>query len=293
MTTPITEPTELRDENGLIKGVTYPRDPLGRIDWRKLIQPAHLYVSPDYQVEVMTRQNVKTKWDIDVTKCEDKELLITLAGLKYLAHLRGILSTSQPTLHVSATEVVCTCSIEFEPNFENPNGLVSSGTATASLYNVSGKFQLYLSSMAHNRALTRAIKDALRIEILGFDEVDFKASRAFEDALKTGDNPLVAHAQARVPAAAQEPEPKDKFSTQPFGFLEKLCVEKGITFEKLKARAIELRAELEFDQGTARGEKIAESFDPANWTGFNEESIMARDAITLIDKIKAAKKSKK
>lgn len=283
-------PPSFRDDEGLIRNVDYPRDTLGRVDWRKLVQPAHLYVSPEYQVEVMTRQNVKSKWDIDVTKCEDKELLITLAGLKYLAHLRGVESVQPSDLHVSSTDVTSVCTIRFSPNFENPDGLTVGAQASASVHSVSGKFQLYLSAMAQNRAYTRAVKEALRIEILGFEEVDFKASRAFEDAIKAGSSPLVTATQSAV---TPEPAERDKFSTQPFGFLEKLCVERGITFEKLKVRAIELRDELEFAQGTARGDKINESFDPANWTGFNEESIMPRDAITLIDKIKAAKKAKK
>lgn len=286
MTSPA-QPTFLRNQDGLLANVEYYRDALNRVDWRKMIHSQYLYVSPDYQVEAMVRQNVKSKWDIDVTKCEDKELLITLSGLKYLAHLRGIRAIHPPILHATSTEVVCSCSIEFEPNFENPDGLISSGAGTASLYNVSGKFQLYLSSMAHNRALTRAIKDALRIEILGADEVDFKASAAFEKSLKDGDNPLISK-----PVHESAPT-ETSYKPSPTGLLNRVCDENGISFEKLKGRAIELREELEYAKTIGRGEKMNESFDPANWTGFNEESIAGLDALTLIDKINAAKTGKK
>ena len=125
--------------------------------------------------------------------------------------------------------------------------------------------------------------------VLGFEEVDFKASKAFEEALKKGENPLLVKA-----APTQEPEaPTASYTPDPLGILQNLCDEREITFEVLKARAIEYRAELVFAQAIARGDKMSEGFDPVNWTGFNKESITMGDALTLIDKIKAAKKVKK
>jgi hypothetical protein len=283
----MTPPPDLRDDNGLLKSINHPRNPLGGVDWRKMIPPEYLYVSPDHQVEVMTTQNVRSKWDIDVSKCEDKQLLITLAGLKYLARLRGIQSAPAPTVHVSPTEATCVCSIEFVPNFENPDGLVVSGVGCASVYSVTGKFQLYLGTMAHNRAYTRAVRDALGIEILGYEEVDFKASAAFEKQLKEGSNPLIPS-----PPVA-EPQFATSYTPDPLGLLQERCDKGNISFDVLKARAIEYRAELVYAVAMSAGEKMADSFDPVNWKGFTKDSISMGDALTLIDKIDAASTAKK
>lgn len=283
--------TSLRDENGLLKHIQHPKTPEGRIDWRKLIPIQYLYVSADFETEVKVAQNVKSKYDIDVTKVPDKQLVITLAGLKYLARLRGLKAVRASDLHVTDTEVTSICTVEFIPNQDDPEGLTVGLQASASVYSVSGKFQLYLAALAQNRAYSRAVKDALGIEILGAEEVDFRASKAFEEQLAKGVNPLLAN---RVNAAPVEPKATpDVNGSKPFGFLAKVCADNGISFDALKKRAIELRAELGFATAAARGEKLNESYDPVNWTGFDEQSIMTNDAMLLVEKIQAAAKSKK
>ena len=91
-----TENNSLRDSLGLIKGQEYPRLPDGRINWRAMLKPEHLYVNPDYDVELKTKFGVQSRRDIDVTKCADHELLVLLEGWRYLLRLRGVraLSTS-------------------------------------------------------------------------------------------------------------------------------------------------------------------------------------------------------
>lgn len=290
------EPTlPLRDERGLLKtGVTYVFDNMGRVAWRAMLPPEYLFVNPDFETEIKMQQKVESKWDIDVTKVKDKQLLITLAGLKYLARIRGLKRISVTQLHVSPTEVTSACEVEFIPNYEDPAGLTVTAQASASLYSVSGKFQLYLAAFAQNRAITRAIKDSLGIEVLGYDEVDFKASAAFEKSLKEGNNPLVVAAQVTAQLAAPEP-PAPKETHDPHGRLRQICTEKSISFDVLKARAIEYRAELTYDIETAAGNKVDPAHDPINWTGINEESIPRKDVWTLIGKIQdaATKKGKK
>jgi hypothetical protein len=293
-----TQSTSLRDEKGLLKqGVTYAYDNIGRVNWRAMLPPQYLFVNPDYEKEVCVRQKVESKWDIDVTKVEDKQLLITLAGLKYLARLRGIKRVSVTQLHVSPTEVTSACEIEFIPNFEDPCGLTVSAQASASLYSVSGKFQLYLAAFAQNRAFTRACKDALGIEILGFEEVDFKASAAFEKNLKEGKNPLMDFAASTSAPVSDTSLDSvlEKDGHKPHDHLRQLCKEHNISFDVLKARAIEYRSELIYDQKIAAGESIDPAYDPVNWTGINKESIPQRDVWTLITKIQEAaeKKGKK
>lgn len=288
MTAPITPP--IRDANGLLPTIPYTYTTDGRINWRALVPPQYLYVSSEFEIEVKTTQNVNSKWDIDVTKVPDKQLVITLAGLKWLARVRGLKAVRASDLHVTDTEVTSVCTVEFIPNRDDPEGLTVGVQASASVYSVSGKFQLYLAALAQNRAYSRAVKDALGIEILGAEEVDFKASKAFEEQLKRGNNPLI-----RSAAQVTVDEPTKANNPTPVGFLEKLCGDNKITFEALKVRAVEIRAELGYVAAEARGDNPKPNFDPVNWTGFNEESIMANDALILMDKIRVAvdKKIKK
>lgn len=281
MTTPESNPLE-RDELGLLKSFKYPRRTDGTVDWRKCLLPEHLYVNPEYETELKTQFNVRSRWDIDVTKCDDKQLLVRLEGWNHLCFLRGLKAITPGLPVVLPGEVHTTVTVEFLPNFENPFGLIRGDAASASIYTEKPRFQLHLASMAFNKAFARAVRLALRVAIYGQDEfADVKASAAFVEQVTKGDNPLRAVAHAEI-------EPAKVSKPTPVGFLEKLCGENKITFEALKARAIDIRAELGYVAAEARGDNPKSTFDPVNWTGFNEESIMANDALILMDKIRVA-----
>src|SRR5436190_1798662 len=68
-----------RNYYGLIcdGSVNYVYNTEGFVDWRKLVQQKYL---------VTNKQRTQ---ETDVTKLEDKDLLILLAGIRYLAQIRG------------------------------------------------------------------------------------------------------------------------------------------------------------------------------------------------------------
>ena len=260
-----------RDELGLLSHIHYPKNPDGTINWRALISPAHLYVNPDYEAELKTRFNVSSRRDIDVTKVPDHQLLVTLDGWRELLRLRGYRSVRYPILTSSATLASATCEIEFLGNYEtNGQAVIHSDTADASVYSVSGKFQLFLSAMAANRAFARTVRTFLNVPIYGKDEFDPEANKGFETALKSGSNPLITPVEAAV-------EPKSREFTGK-GLLKDKCSnrKKVITFEALKTRAIEV------------GDLTS---DPSTWESF--DSIPDLDAYTLLTRIEKSDTEKK
>jgi len=258
--------TFIRNAQGLIEGIIYPRKPTGEVDWRALIRPEHLYINREYQTELETRFNRKLK-DILVTEVEDKQLLILLAGIKDLARLRGYRSVRQSIYNVGPDKAVATCEIEFIGNFEtNGNPVVFSDVGSASLYSVSGTFQLHLEAIAANRAFVRAVRNYLGVNIVGKDEFDVTANKAYEKTLK----------EKSSASAAESDKPAGGF--QPYHTLEKLCNERKpqkITFAALQKRATDL---------VAAGSALFVS-DPIKWSGFAD--IPPRDVFTLQEMINA------
>lgn len=277
-----------RDSDGLLEHILHPRTEDRRVAWQDMIPSRYFYVRSEYETEIMTQQNVKRKWDIDVTKCEPKQLLVTLDGINYIAALRGI-KAIRPQLHTCSPEAVySTCEIEFIPNFEDPVGLTVGAQASATLNCVSGKFQLFLGPIAQNRAFVRACRQALHIEILGRDEFDEKASKAYEESLKKGESPVAESAKKPETSATGDSSSSEPIHT-PSALLADRCKKLGITFEKIKARALEIKMKMASDPESAKIQRIHD--DPSTWTGFDKISKL--DCATLLQLIQVAQESKK
>ncbi len=263
-----------RDSDGLLSAIHHPRRPDGRIDWRAMVSPQFLYVNPDYEDELKTRFNVKSRRDIDPTKVPDNQLLIMLGGWEELLRLRGYKSHKYPILISRDGAVSVTCEIEFLGNFETDGHHVThSAAAGANLHSVSGKFQLHLEAMASNAAFARCVRTFLNVPIYGKDEFDSDANKQFENKLKNGENPLIA---PKIEATSQQ-----DMSTDPHGWLRGKCLnrKKAITFEALKTRACEIK------EGWVT--------DPQTWKGFGkDEGIGPRDIWTLGNMIDKADQSK-
>jgi len=267
--------TSLRGPDGLLRNVDYPRGLNGFVDWRAMLRPEHLYVNPDYETELKTRFNVKSRRDIDVTQCEDRQLLVLLDGWRYLLKMRGVQSIKVTMDHVSNEKAAATCTIKFIGNFEtNGEPFEWSDVGSASLYSVSGSFQLHLEAMAANRALARCARAALGIRIYGKDEFDSEANGKFEDALKTGTNPLLAKEDT---GAAIAEAVREAVSISPQDKLKEDCSKLGFSFDIIKERsAVSFAANpTEFTS------------DPQTWTDW--DSIPRRDAYTLSVKVKNGK----
>lgn len=151
-----------RDEYGLISQpkVNYVFGDDGSVDWRKMVKEEHL---------VPNRQRTK---ETAVTKLEDRDLIILLAGIKELAQIRGYTDVTYDIKSPSSDYVVASCTIKWAPNFETENKEVTfSAIGDASPSNTQGFAQYFLGPIAENRAFVRCVRNFLRINIVGQEEL--------------------------------------------------------------------------------------------------------------------------
>jgi hypothetical protein len=135
--------------------------------------------------------------------------------------MRGYDAIEQKVDYVSEQKAVCTCKITLPPNGENPRGLICSGVASASFWNVSKGFESFLETLAENRAMARAIRRALRINIVAYEEMG-------EDCRK---NPMLE--QNVITQQVAEPTT----GSEPYHVIKRKCEENGYTFEQVKSSA--------------------------------------------------------
>ena len=163
-----------RDEFGLLKNVNYKFTPEGWVDWRSMIDPKFLYPNKDW----FEARGLEVPDSIDVL--EDAQLLIQLGGIKELARLRGFLGVSYELTHINEKTVAAQCTIDWIPNYENPNGVRFESTANATTENTNGFGAKFLEAIAENRAFVRAVRNFLNIHIVGADEMDKSKNKLAE-----------------------------------------------------------------------------------------------------------------
>jgi len=196
-----------RDENGLISQpkIEYIFDDRGFVNWRKMVKVEHL---------VANRQRTQ---ESDTSQLEDKDLLILLGGIKELAQIRGYSSVTYDVKTPSADYVVATCRIKWIPNFETEGReVVFSAIADASPGNTHSFASDYLAAIAENRSFVRCVRNFLRINIVGQDEL--------------GAGGGSKQAQTNSAAALVSFNPKEH--------LLGLMSQKGISFDKLRAKLV-------------------------------------------------------
>ena len=158
-----------RNEFGLIcnNTITYVYDESGFIDWRKMISPK--YLVPNRQLFEKNGKKVPTS----VVGLDDRELLILLGGIKELAQVRGFTNVQYDVVSSTPEHVIATCSITWIPNYETEGREVTfSAIGDASITNTSSFGKMYLAPIAENRAFVRAVRNFLKINIVGQDEVN-------------------------------------------------------------------------------------------------------------------------
>ncbi len=149
-----------RNEYGLYKHIDYIFDADGNVDWRKMIKLEHLFPNKDKTSET------------DVSKLDDTKLLISLAGIKHLAQLRGYDSVKHYPVISSPDFVGVETSIVYIGNYETQGRPVSfSAMADAHPGNTKNFTRNYLSTIAENRGFVRAVRNFLKIHIVGQDEI--------------------------------------------------------------------------------------------------------------------------
>jgi hypothetical protein len=202
-----------RDEYGLIDSIDYKFNQDGTVNWRGMIQKEFLVPNRD----AFKDKNINLK-DIDISSLQDNQLLILLAGIKELAQIRGFSNVEYQVVQANPEYVAVKCSITWTPNFETSMLPVSfSALADAHLDNTKDFAKNFLMAIAENRAFIRCVRNFLKINIVGNDEMgkNFTVGES-----NTEDSELNSPAQ-------------------PISLLKKTMNEFNITFEQIKQRAIQ------------------------------------------------------
>ena len=251
-----------RDENGLVEGVDYIFTEDGLIDWRKMVPPQFLYVNSDERRKpALEKKYGKSLKDIDPIKdnVEDRDLVIMLGGLKYLLRLRGYTNVSC-NIHTSNEYYASvSCYIDFVGNFET--GGISQGYSdcgSAHLQSTEGFGKAYLVEIATNRAMSRAIRNYLNINIVSREELG-----AIGEIKKVENNSVPSNGSAN-------------------SILQEKCKEKGLSFDVVKNRAVSLNQEI-----LKSGKNSEFCSDPDKWTDW--DSIPPNDCYVLLGKVKNKK----
>lgn len=160
----------MRDERGLLKGVDYILNKDGTVNWRAMVNPAHLYPNKDW----FNRRNLPVPETGDGLR--DEQLLIKLAGIKEVAKLRGFESIDFELVKLERDYVVSKCTISWIRNFECERNelfgfMRTSDVANATFENTDGFGQKFLETIAANRSFVRAVRNFLGIHIVGEDEI--------------------------------------------------------------------------------------------------------------------------
>lgn len=190
-----------RNEHGLLEDppIPYVFNDDGYVNWRKMIRPEFL---------VPNKQRTQ---ETDITKLEDKDLLILLGGIKELAQIRGFTCVSYDVPEAGPNYVIASCYINWIGNYETSNVDVSfQALADASPDNTQSFARNYLAAIAENRAFVRCVRNFLKINIVGQEEIGTKV--------------------------IDEPAPENPMS--PATVLHNLMKEKNISFEQIQKRLI-------------------------------------------------------
>jgi hypothetical protein len=193
-----------RNETGLLNNLTYIYNSDGTINWKSMVKEEFLVPNKD-KFASGTDFN-----SIDVTQVDDSQLLILLGGIKDIACIRGFTEVSYDVITARQDYVAVKCNICWIPNYET--GMLPikfSALADAHFENTSGFGNKFLMAIAENRAFIRAVRNFLRINIVGQDEIDPKKKSEI----------------------IEESQP-----TNPSSVLNKVMLEVGLSFEVIKSK---------------------------------------------------------
>ena len=198
-----------RNQYGLIedKTLNYIFNDDGTINWRKMVKTEHL---------VPNRQKTQ---EIDVSKLQDKDLLILLGGIKELAQIRGYTSVEYKVVAASESYFATSCKITWLPNYETGGReVVFESLADATVNNTKSFARFFLAAIAENRAFVRCVRNFLKINIVSQEELG--DAKLLDDSSSVNENP-----------------------TSPQSLLDKVMKEKNINFDTLKKRLVKEKFE--------------------------------------------------
>jgi hypothetical protein len=193
-----------RNKYGLLENnnIKYIYNEDGTINWRKMVKTEYL---------VPNRQKTQ---ETDVSKLEDKDLLILLGGIKELAQIRGYTTVEYKVVAASENYFSTSCRITWIPNYETDGReIVFEALADATCNNTKSFARFFLAAIAENRAFVRCVRNFLKINIVSQEELG--DAKLLDDSSSVIENP-----------------------TSPQTLLEKTMKDKAISFDTLKKKLI-------------------------------------------------------
>lgn len=208
----INKPLKLikRNSYGLIESnnINYIYNEDGTINWRGMVKPQYL---------VPNRQKTQ---ETDVSKLEDKDLLILLGGIKELAQIRGYTDVEYKVVAASDSYFSTACKITWIPNYETEGRRITfEALADASVHNTKNFARFFLAAIAENRAFVRCVRNFLKINIVSQEEL--------------GDAKLLDDS-----SDIQQENP-----TSPYALLDKVMKDKSLNFDQLKTKLVKEKFE--------------------------------------------------
>jgi len=197
-----------RNSYGLLEdeSIKYIFNEDGSINWRAMVKSQYL---------VPNRQRTQ---ETDISKLEDKDLLILLGGIKELAQIRGYTDVSYNVVSATDSYFATSCKITWTPNYETQGQKVTfEALADASIQNTKSFARFFLAAIAENRAFVRCVRNFLKINIVSQEEL--------------GDAKLI------------DESPSQENPTSPHALLDKIMKEKNISFDNLKSKLIKEKFE--------------------------------------------------
>lgn len=248
-------PTKVRSLNkyGLVEGVGYIFNEDGKVDWKKMIPRKYLVINRQKEEEIQ-KELGKPIEEVSIEEIDEKNLLVLLAGFRYLANLRGFseLTYDRPSIGPNG-EVSVACTIIWDGNYETgdkPIKFTGLGDATTNnTVPINGIY--YLTAIAENRAFIRNVRIFLSMEgILGKDEL--QSVKTFAPKSDENSNSVMG--------------------AKPIDSLISKCKQKNFTWLKLTELAETCKASL--------------SSDYLGWKTYKD--IPAKDIYILLGKINAS-----
>lgn len=193
-----------RNQYGLVDdaNLNYVFNEDGSINWRKMVK-----------IEYLVPNRQKTQ-ETDVSKMEDKDLLILLGGIKELAQIRGYTKVEYNVISASETYFATSCRITWIPNYETDGReIIFESLADATYNNTKSFARFFLAAIAENRAFVRCVRNFLKINIVSQEELG--DTKVLNEVVTVNENP-----------------------TSPYIVLEKVMKDKAVTFEVLKNKLI-------------------------------------------------------
>lgn len=164
----------LREENGLLRNLEYKYDKYGMIAWKEMLNPEFVVLNRMKFAKDGIDTYSLSKDETEKIKAEatDDKLLVTLAGFRELARIRGYKSVLPAVSVRPDGGVISECTITWIKNFEtNFEEVITRGIASASTETVAPTYQPFLEAIASNRAFVRCVREFLGIFTICEEEI--------------------------------------------------------------------------------------------------------------------------